>query len=421
MEVHLPKPHPKQNNFIVSTAKRKIIRAGRRSGKTVGSAIIGVLQFLAGKRVLYAAPTQEQIDRFWTTCKRALAGPIEAGMFGKNETLHTIELLGTEQRIKAKTAWNADTLRGDYADLLILDEFQLMNESAWNEVGVPMLLDNNGDAIFIYTPPSIRSRRYSKATDPLHAGKMFKRALADRAKRWESFHFGSKDNPHLSKKALEEIAGDMTSLSYRQEIEAEDIEIMPGALWTFGMIDEYRVEEHPPLVRIVVGVDPEATSGEHSADTGIIIAGLGEDGDGYILGDETIQGTPQVWGSAAVKAFLDFQADRIVVEQNNGGEMVEFVIRTINPRIPYKAVHASRGKITRAEPVSALYQQGRIHHVGCLSALEDQMCNWVPGMKSPDRLDAMVWAFTDLFFSDSFPITAEDQSDKIIIEGNVFD
>lgn len=421
MEVHLPKPHPKQNKFIISTAKRKIIRAGRRSGKTVGCAILAVEEFLKGGRPLYGAPTQEQIDRFWTTCKRALVNPIKAGVFIKNETLHTIERPGTEQRLKAKTAWNADTLRGDYASLLILDEFQLMNESAWNEVGAPMLLDNNGDAIFVYTPPSIRSRRYSKATDPLHAAKMYKKAVIDKTGRWEAFHFNSMDNPHLSEKALAEIAQDMTQLSYRQEILAEDIEAMPGALWALKMIDDTRVTEHPSLIRIVIGVDPEATSGEKSADTGIVACGLGNDGHGYVLGDYTIQGTPNVWGSDTVKAFFKFQADRIVAEQNNGGEMVEFVIRTINPNVPYKAVHASRGKVTRAEPIAAFYEQGRIHHAGFFPELEDQMTNWVPGMKSPDRMDAMVWGFTDLFFPDSMPITAADLTDDIIIDGNIFD
>ncbi len=140
-----------------STAKRKVIRAGRRGGKTVGMSIFAVEQFLAGHRVLYAAPTAEQLDTFWRHVKAALREPIDAGLFRKNETEHFIDLERTEQRIRAKTAWNADTLRGDYCDVLILDEWQLMNEEAWDRVGAPMLLDNNGDAVFIYTPPSYSS------------------------------------------------------------------------------------------------------------------------------------------------------------------------------------------------------------------------------------------------------------------------
>ena len=128
--IHLPRPHAKQRSFVYSKAKRRIVRAGRRGGKTVGVSILAVETFLAGKRVLYAAPTAEQIARFWTTVTRSLDEPIKAGALRKNETEHLIEVAGTENRIRAKTAWNADTLRGDYADLLILDEWQLMDEDA---------------------------------------------------------------------------------------------------------------------------------------------------------------------------------------------------------------------------------------------------------------------------------------------------
>src|ERR1051325_7394577 len=143
---------------LSSNAKRIIIRAGRRGGKTIGVVILAIQAFLAGRRVLYVAPTAEQLATFWREVKLALAELVAAGVFYKNETEHIIEVWGTNQRIRAKTAWNADTLRGDYADLLILDEWQLMDESAWEEVGAPMLLDNNGDAVFIYTPPSLRSQ-----------------------------------------------------------------------------------------------------------------------------------------------------------------------------------------------------------------------------------------------------------------------
>jgi len=122
LNVELRRPHKKQRRFIYSRAKRKIIRTGRRFGKTVASAILAVEAFLDGRRVLYAAPTQEQLDTFWNEVKNALKEPLDAGVFHKNETRHIIERVGTQQRIRAKTAWNADTLRGDYADLLILDE-----------------------------------------------------------------------------------------------------------------------------------------------------------------------------------------------------------------------------------------------------------------------------------------------------------
>src|SRR5215212_6547315 len=179
IKVHLRKPHPMQERFLNSSAKRIVIRAGRRGGKTTGMGIKAVTAFAQGRRVLYAAPTEDQIAAFWWEVKRSLANLIDAKHVTKNETLHSIEVPGTKQRIRAKTAWNADTLRGDYADLLILDEFQAMNEDAWQLVGAPMLLDNDGDAVFIYTPPSLHSLSVTKAKDPRHASKMYKKAAAD--------------------------------------------------------------------------------------------------------------------------------------------------------------------------------------------------------------------------------------------------
>lgn len=346
--------------------------------------------------MLYAAPTSEQIDRFWTTVTVALHDAIKRGVFYKNETEHVIELLGTEQRIRAKTAWNADTLRGDYADILILDEWQLMNEEAWERVGAPMLLDNDGDAIFIYTPPSLHSRSVSKARDPQHAAKMFKRAKENLDGRWATFHFRSQDNPHISESALEDIVHDMTSLAYRMEILAEDIDEAPGSLWKRVDIEAHRVSGFPDLARVVVGVDPSATSSGDEA--GIIVAGsLGK--EGYVLGDLSLQGSPLAWAKEAVAAYHKFKADRIIAEANNGGEMVELTIRQVDASVPVKLVHASRGKQTRAEPIAAIYEQGRIHHVGAFNALEDEMCLWIPGDASPNRMDALVWAFTELNLS----------------------
>ena len=393
LTINLPKPHSKQTAFIQSPAKRKIIRAGRRGGKTVGVSIYAVERFLQGKRILYAAPTQEQVDRFWVSVGRALSEPIDAGVFYKNETKHIIELAGTEQRIRAKTAWNADSLRGDYADELIMDEFQLIAEDAWNTVGAPMLADNDGNAIFIYTPPSLSSRSVSKASDPQNAAKMFKRAMADTSGRWEAFNFTSYDNPYISKIALDDLAKDMTSVAYRMEIMAEDLDEAPGALWKRTDIDKARVIQAPELERVIVGVDPSATSGGDEA--GIITCGRNGD-DYYTLADDSVQGSPQTWAKAAVTAYHKYKANLIVAEDNNGGEMVEAVIKQVDPSVPVTRVHASRGKATRAEPVAAISEQGRDHHVGSFPALEDELCLWMSGDASPNRLDAKVWAITAL-------------------------
>ena len=397
LTVRLPSPHKQQRAFIESNAKRKVIRAGRRGGKSVGVGILAVTRFLEGNRILYAAPTQDQVDRFWEVCKRSLHEAIEAGVFYKNETRHIIELSGTEQRIRAKTAWNADTLRGDYADVLILDEYQLMDETAWAEVGAPMMLDTNGDAIFIYTPPSVRSASTTKARDTMHAAKFFKKAQEDSSGRWATFHFSSRDNPHLSVDALDEIASDMSALAYRQEILAEDIEEVPGALWSRAMLDNGRIDKAPALVRIVVAIDPAVTATSESDETGIIVAGIDENERGYVLEDLSGRHTPDEWAKLAVRAYHRWQADRIIAEVNNGGDLVKLTLQTVDKNVAISQVRATRGKFVRAEPVAALYEQGKVAHVGDFFHLEDQLCSWVPGdPRSPDRLDALVWAMSSL-------------------------
>ena len=210
--VNLPLPHEKQLSFMRSPAKRKVVCAGRRGGKTTGMVSLAVETMLRGKRVLEAAPTSDQTNVFWTGCKRALADLVSAGVVYKNETERVLEIKNGG-RIRTKTAWDADSLRGDHADLLILDEYSIMNPDTWTEVGAPMLLDNDGDAVFIFTP-----KRKN------HAHKIYHQAMGDTTGRWAAFHFTSHDNPYLSKDALEEITSDMTEETYRQEILAEFLE-----------------------------------------------------------------------------------------------------------------------------------------------------------------------------------------------------
>lgn len=197
----------------------------------------------------------------------------------------------------------------------------------------------------------------------------------------------------------------------RQELYAEVFDEAPGALWRrAAMLDAHRVATAPALHSIVVAIDPAVTATEESDETGIITAGIGgspSEPHGYTLADDSGRYTPDGWATAALTAYHRHRADRIVAEANQGGDMVADVLRhrdlVIDGRtvvrgrdVPITLVHASRGKLTRAEPVAGLYEQGRIHHVGLLAALEDQLCQWVPGNASPDRLDALVWAYTAL-------------------------
>jgi hypothetical protein len=400
-EVRLRTLHPYQQLIKDAPFKRKIVRAGRRGGKTVLAADIACDTFMKGLRCLYASPTKEQIDAFWYEVCRAFRAPIDGGVLRKNETEHIIELPETKTRIRAKTAWNADMLRGDYADVLILDEFQLMNEETWDKVGAPMLMDNNGDAYFFYTPPSLHTRSVTKARDPRHASKLFQRARASSNGRWAAFHFTSTDNPYLSSAALSSITDDMSHLSYRQEILAEDVEEVAGALWKRDLLDRTRVTLVPQLFRVVVGVDPPGGATE----CGIVTCGIGMiDGvlHGYILNDVSAACSPEEWAGRSVGAYREFKADRIVAEANYGGDMVENTVRetarNLGEDVSFKMVHAARGKAVRAEPIVAIFEQGRCHLVGEHAFLEEELCTWVPGVSkdSPNRLDAMVWALTEL-------------------------
>lgn len=179
----------------------------------------------------------------------------------------------------------------------------------------------------------------------------------------------------------------------RQELNAEILTDTPGALWKRDQIDACRLTHHPDLPRVVVGVDPTASS--TGAEAGIITVGRNGE-EYYTLADDSIQGSPNEWATAAVTAYWRHMSDCIVAEKNNGGDMVEAVIKQVDDRVNVKLVWASRGKETRAEPISAIAAKGHDHHVGFFPALEDELCVWTPGEKSPNRLDAKVWAMTDL-------------------------
>lgn len=187
----------------------------------------------------------------------------------------------------------------------------------------------------------------------------------------------------------------------RQELYGELVDDTSGALWRRDWIEMHRVASAPELAAIVVAVDPPVTATASSDACGIVVAGLGEDGRAYVLADRTLQGRePQVWARAVVSAYREYLADRVVAEVNQGGDLVTAVLRQIDDGVAVRTVRATRGKWLRAEPVAALYAEGRVAHVGAFDALEDQMCAFgadglVKG-RSPDRLDALVWALTDL-------------------------
>lgn len=205
---------------------------------------------------------------------------------------------------------------------------------------------------------------------------------------------------NLAETAIEQLKEkyDGTRLG-RQELYAEVLDELEGALWSYDMIETMRIhyDDVPNFKKVVVAIDPSVTNNEDSDETGIVAAALGDDGKYYVLEDASLKGSPDTWARRAVDLYYKHGADRIIAETNNGGDLVERVIKTVDRQVPYKKVHASRGKIIRAEPIAALYEQKKVYHVGEFKELEDQMISYVAGgRKSPDRLDALVWALTEI-------------------------
>lgn len=283
---------------------------------------------------------------------------------------------------------NPDTLRGPEHDLAWVDELAAYRyaEDFWDNLQLGLRIGKTPQTIVTTTPrPTAIIRQLVKdKTTAVTGGPTFDNLI------------------NLSQQFRRVIGKYEGTTLGRQELYAELLEDIPGALWKRTTIDSkrvpWRIRDTLQLSRIVVSIDPATTSKKGSDDTGIIVAGIGEDGHGYVLDDVTKHDLPDVWAKAAIEALEKYKADRIVAEVNNGGDLVESVLRHVDPDVPYKSVHASRGKRTRAEPIAALYEQGKVHHVGVLAELEDQMCCWLPqSEESPDRVDALVWALTELF------------------------
>ena len=281
-----------------------------------------------------------------------------------------------------------DRLRGPQHDLAWCDELAAWRHpAAWDMLLFGLRLGPNPRVVVTTTPRPTKLIR-ALVADP-------KVALT----RGTTFDNADHLAPAFLEQILQRYQG--TRLG-RQELNGEILDDLPGALWQHAMIDAARLDKAPELSRIVVAIDPAVSSGEDSDETGIIVAGRSAGGEGYILADLSGRYAPGEWARVAVTAYRSHQADRIVAEVNNGGDMVETTLRIVDPQASFAAVHAARGKVARAEPVAALYEQGRIHHIGALPQLEDQMCAFTGDFDrkaagySPDRVDALVWAMSEL-------------------------
>ena len=289
------------------------------------------------------------------------------------------------------SAINFEKIRGSQFDAAWIDELAKFRyaQEAWDQLAFALRLGKQPRVIITTTPRPIQiiQQLLSSPSVAITKGTTFDNA----ANLPDSFLESIKERFEGTRLGLQEIYGEI-------------VDEMEGALWSHSLIDKQRIDTIPTLTRIVIGVDPATTGNKTSDETGIIIAGLGENRYAYILEDLSLRGSPGEWALAVVNAFKRHQADRIIAEVNNGGDLVESIIRTIDPHISFKAVRATRGKLIRAEPIVALYEQGKIFHVNQgLVHLENQMCTYIPGVttKSPDRMDALVWALTELMLANS--------------------
>lgn len=287
------------------------------------------------------------------------------------------------------TADEPERLRGKQHSKLWCDELASWRyqREAWDQAMFGLRLGLNPQAVVTTTPKPtkvIKDLLEMKATD----GKY--RVVVTGGSTYDN-------RANLAPAFVQEIVQryEGTRLG-KQEIYARLLEDVPGALWNRDLLEKTRVGTLPALKRVCVAIDPAITLTEDSNETGIVAGGVGEDDHGYVFQDDSGKYSPEGWAARAIRAYHLHEADAIIAEVNNGGDLVRSAVMNIDKTVHYLAVRATRGKYTRAEPVAQLYEQGKIHHVGVFPDLEDQMCSWVPGEKSPDRIDALVWLMTDV-------------------------
>ena len=314
-----------------------------------------------------------------------LAAALPGEIAGYNRSLGELRL-SNGSRIHAMSGDEPDRIRGHSFAAAWIDELASFNrpEDLWKAALVPAVRIPPAKICVTTTPrPTPLLRELNDRDDGS--------VVVTRGSVWEN-----RDN--LSPLALAELEARYAGTRLgRQELEGQLITEVEGALWTLDMIEQSRVSAAPDLVRVVVAIDPATTSGEHADETGVVVAGRDGNGHLYLLADRTCRVSPRDWAARAIASYDEFGGDRIVAEVNNGGDMVESVLRSIRSNVAYSKVTATRGKRIRAEPIAALYEQRRCHHVGVFDKLEDQLLTWAPDSgQSPDRLDACVWAMTEL-------------------------
>jgi predicted phage terminase large subunit-like protein len=363
-----------------------MLLGGRGSGKTMAGTHY-VLEHLrkygSRARVGIGAPTFGDVR---DVCAEGVTGLISTAPdeFDYNRSLSQarhrdggyVKFLGAEEPAR----WN-----GPQWSLLWADELALWREDTWHQAQFGLRLGDHPKAIITTTPKA----------------RQFVRDLSQ-APNTVAVHATTFDNVNLSDTVLQRLDFQYSGSNLgRQELLAEWIDDVEGALWQRNWIDENRVDNVPELQRVVVAIDPAASANVNSDETGLCVAGLGNDGHCYVMQSEGIRMTPEGWAKRALDLYDQYEADLIIGEVNNGGDMVgstlENVVRSEGRySIPFQSIHASRGKTTRAEPVAVLYSKNYVHHVGTFPESEDQMCAFPISAEHDDRVDALVYALTEL-------------------------
>lgn len=365
----------------------QLFLAGRGWGKTLTGAYDIIQYCLVNPNSIcgVVAPTYGDLKRVCFAGESGLLGILDKGLLndsGYNKSANEIEFYNGS-KIIGFPAIEPDRLRGVQFHRVWCDELASWRyRETFDNLMMALRLGESPKCIITTTPrPTELIKELAVRSDT----KIIKGSTFDNVANLA---------PSAIKMLKERYEG--TRLG-RQELYAEILEDIEGALFNSANIEQNRIEVTPEMQRIVIAVDPAVTANSNSDETGIVVAGRGVDNHYYILGDYSGIFSPDVWIKRAIELYYKFDADRIVCEVNNGGDLIEKLLRVQDVNVPYSSVRATRGKILRAEPISALYEQERVHHVGFFKELEEQMCSYTPQtIKSPDRLDALVWALTSL-------------------------
>jgi len=371
-----------------------LILAGRGWGKTRTGAQDIALYAMRNPNTICAvvAPTFGDLRRVCFGGESGLVSLIpkecydsEFGTAGYSSSICEIRL-GNGSKIVGYASINVERLRGPQFHRAWCDELASWQyPEAFDQLMFGLRLGDNPKCIITTTPKPIPLLKSLVARDDVYITR--------------GSTFENEENLAPSALAMMKSRYEGTRLG-QQELYAEILEDTEGALFNRDMIDKNRVPTIPELVKIVVAIDPAVTSHDKSDETGIVVTGRDANGHYYVLDDRSGKYSPDDWIKKAIALYYEYEANYIVAEVNNGGDLIERLIRVSDLKVPYRAIRSSKGKMLRAEPVSSLYEQNKVHHVGCYKELEEQMCQYTGNsVSSPDRLDALVFGITSLMNS----------------------